>query len=125
MKIVTTEITPPADSDHALLERLRAATELLEAIAADRPLLDRLPEEDRERLHQAVAKVYHPDPIVRRRRLKAAERERRDAGIRREEEVLHGTGIRVLRRRPVFTTPNVFPPKAFEARDVERDETRY
>jgi NAD(P)-dependent dehydrogenase (short-subunit alcohol dehydrogenase family) len=125
MKTASIEMTPPADSDDALLERLRAATELLEAIAADRPLLDRLPEEDRERLHQAVAKVYHPDPIVRRRRLKAAERERRDAGIRREEEVLHGTGIRVLRRRPVFTTPNVFPPKAFEARDVERDETQY
>ena len=48
MKKVTTEITPPADNaDHALLERLRAATELLETIVDDRLLLDRLPAQDR------------------------------------------------------------------------------
>ncbi len=124
MKIVTTEITPPADSAApALLERLRATTGMLESIAADRTLLDRLPEEDRERLHQAVARVYHPDPIQRRKRMKAAERERRAAGVRREETVLHRTGIRALRRQSVFTTPNVFPPRGFEPRDVERDET--
>jgi len=124
MKIVTTEITPPADSgDHALQERLRAATELLESIATDRPLLDRMPEKDRERLHHAVARIYHPDPIQRRKRMKAAERERRAAGVRREETVLQGTGIRTLRRQSVFTTPNVFPPRGFEPRDVERDET--
>ena len=117
-------MTPPADNaERALLERLRATTELLESIADDRLLLDRLPAEDRERLHQAVARVYHPDPVARRRRMKAAERERRAEEVRREEEVLHGTGIRTLRRRPVFTTPNIFPPKGFEPRDVERDET--
>ncbi len=124
MTIATTGITPPADNPNfALLERLRAATELLVSIAEDRHLLDRLPVEDRERLHQAVARVYHPDPVARRRKMKAAERERRAAGTRREEAVLHGTGIRELRRRPVFTTPNVFPPRGFEARDVDRDET--
>jgi NAD(P)-dependent dehydrogenase (short-subunit alcohol dehydrogenase family) len=124
MKIATTEITPPADSANpALQERLRAATELLESVAADRTLLDRLPVEDRERLHHAVARVYHPDPIQRRKRMKAAERERRAAGVRREEAVLHGTGIRTLRRQSVFTTPNVFPPRGFEPRDIERDET--
>ena len=121
---LTTEFTPPpVNADQTLVERLRAATELLESIADDRLLLDRLPAEDRERLHQAVAQVYNPDPVARRRRMKAAERERRAAEIRREEEVLHGTGIRTLRRRPVFTTPNVFPPKGFEPRDVDRDET--
>ena len=124
MTISTTGITAPVDStDQALLERLRATTELLELIADDRLLLDRLPAEDRERLHQAVARVYHPDPVARRRRMKAAERERRAEEVRREEEVLHGTGIRTLRRRPVFTTPNIFPPKGFVPRDVERDET--
>jgi NAD(P)-dependent dehydrogenase (short-subunit alcohol dehydrogenase family) len=117
-------MTSPADNaDLALLERLRATTELLESIADDRLLLERMPAEDRERLHQAVARVYNPDPVVRRRRMKSAERERRVMEIRREEEVLHGTGIRTLRRRPVFTTPNVFPPRGFEPRDVERDET--
>ena len=120
MTTLTTEVTPAADNvDRALVERLRAATELLEAIADDRPLLERVPMKERERLHQAVARVYDPDPIARRRRLKAAERERRAVEIRREEAVLHGTGIRALRRRPVYTTPNVFPPKGFEPRDVE------
>ncbi len=124
MTIQTTEKTPAADGgDPALLERLRAATELLESVAADRQVLDRLPAADRERLHLAVARVYNPDPVERRRRVKAAERERRAAEIRREEAVLHGTGIRALRRRPVFTTPNVFPPKGFKALDVDRDET--
>ena len=125
MTTAKTDLMPPADDTAELLDRLRTATELLETIAADRPLLDRLPEEDRDRLHQAVAKVYHPDPIVRRRRLKATARERRDAGIRREEAVLQGTGIRALRRQSVFTTPNVFPPKGLELRDVERDETEF
>ncbi len=117
------DITPPeGNADLALLERLRVTTELLESIAADRLLLDRLPEEDRQRLHQAVAQVYNPDPVARRRRMKAIEREQRAAETRREEAVLHGTGIRTLRRRPVFTTPNVFPPRGFEPRDVKSDE---
>jgi NAD(P)-dependent dehydrogenase (short-subunit alcohol dehydrogenase family) len=122
---VTTPKAKRADSaDQAFLEQLRAVTELLELIAVDRPLLNGVPEKDRERLQQAVAKVYHPDPVVRRRRMKAAERERRKAQIRREDEVLHGTGIRALRRKPVFTTPNIFPPAGFEPGDVERDETQ-
>lgn len=32
--------------------------------------------------------------------------------------VLAGTGIRTLRAKPVFTTPNVFPPVGFEQADV-------
>ena len=75
-------------------------------VAADRSILDTLPEEDRTRLHLAVAQVYHPDPVARRLKLKAAERER----TRRDGEVLHETGIRTLRRKPVFTTPTFFPP---------------
>ena len=54
-------------ADPAFLERLRSATELLEAVAANRALLDRLPIEDRDRLHQAVAEFYNPDPVARRR----------------------------------------------------------
>ena len=36
--------------------------------------------------------------------------------------MLHETGIRELRRKPVFTTPNVFPPQGARAHDVDRDE---
>jgi NAD(P)-dependent dehydrogenase (short-subunit alcohol dehydrogenase family) len=111
--------TAPEVSDSALLEQLRSTIELLERVAADRAVLDGLPAADRERLHQAVARVFFPDPVARRRRLKDAERERRNAGKRQEDAVLDETGIRALRRRPVFTTPNVFPPADFQARDQE------
>ncbi len=95
----------------SLEERLRATVELLELIAGDWRLLDKLPAQDRRRLHEAVARLYDPDPVVRRRRMKAEERARKAAGAQREEDVLQKTGIRELRRKPVFTTPNVFPPK--------------
>ena len=97
-----------------LLERVRAATEVLETIAGDWSVLDRLPRTDRERLHRAVARVHNPDPRARRRRVRAVERQRKAAGAMRDDAVLDETGIRTLRRRPVFTTPNVFPPERFE-----------
>jgi NAD(P)-dependent dehydrogenase (short-subunit alcohol dehydrogenase family) len=99
------------DRDSALLlERARAVTEILEALGADWSQLERLPAADRERLLKAVAALHNPDRIARRRRLKEARRGRRADEVRREEEVLQGTGIRTLRRKPLFTTPNVFPP---------------
>src|SRR5262245_56853234 len=91
-------------------ESLRAAIELLERVAADWRLLDSLPAGERARFHDVVARLYNPDPKLRRQRLKAEERARKVAGIRREEGVLHNTGIRELRRKPVVTTPNVYPP---------------
>ena len=36
------------------------------------------------------------------------------AKVERDEAMLAESGIRVLRERPVFTTPNVFPPAGFE-----------
>ncbi|KQZ77865.1 oxidoreductase [Rhodanobacter sp. Root561] len=110
--------SPPEDADACLLERLRAAAELLESVAADRELLDRLPADDRQRLHQAVAQVYHPDPAARRIKLKAAEKARYASKVEAEESVLNQTGIRTLRRRPVFTTANLFPPQGFEPHDI-------
>jgi NAD(P)-dependent dehydrogenase (short-subunit alcohol dehydrogenase family) len=94
---------------------LRETVALLEQIAADWRLLDQLPAEDRKRFHDAIARIYNPDPVARRRRMKADERARKAAGIRRDEEVLHKTGIRELRRKPVFTTPNVYPPRQLAA----------
>ncbi len=95
---------------------------MLEAIAADLKLLDRLPAEERKRFHQAVAQVYLPDSTGRRRMLKAREREKTAAQTRRADAVLRETGIRALRRRPVFTTENFFPPEGFEARDIDADD---
>ena len=116
---------PPRAADErgpeALAADARACIAFLDAVAADRDLLDRLPAEDRGRLHQAVASVYHPDPVLRRQKMKAAERARNAAQVAREEAVLHETGIRELRRRPVFTTPNYFPPQDFVADDRDTD----
>jgi NAD(P)-dependent dehydrogenase (short-subunit alcohol dehydrogenase family) len=95
-------------------ERFRAATELLEVLAKDRTLLAELSVEERTRFLQAAGEVYCPDAAVRRRLLKAKQRERRAQRTQREEAALNQTGIRRLRRQPVFTTPNVFPPTGFE-----------
>ena len=112
----------PERASLSFLEQLRAAVDLLERLESDRNLLESLPAEDRNRLHQAVAQLYNPDPIARRRRLKAAERERSAAQIQRVGAVLQETGIRTLRRKAVFTTPNVFAPEDFKTRDVDPDE---
>ncbi len=84
--------------------------EVLESIATGRYLLDKLSSEDRERLHRVVAQVHNPDKQELRRMAKAAERARTEAQLQRIDAVLQETGIRTLRRKPVFTTPNYFLP---------------
>jgi NAD(P)-dependent dehydrogenase (short-subunit alcohol dehydrogenase family) len=103
-----------------LLDQVRAAIELLEILEGERGLLDQLPAGDRQLLHQAVAQFYHPDPVARRRRMKAAERQRNARAAERDGSVLQETGIRVLRRQPVFTTPNSYPPEP----ETQRPETQ-
>src|SRR5687767_8599252 len=101
---------------------LHDAIALLERLAADWRLLDDLSVEDRRRLHRAVARLYEPDSAARRRRDKDAARLERAARASQDEALLDATGIRTLRRRPVFTTPNVFPPPDFIPRDVPPTE---
>jgi len=108
--------------DPRFLQRLRTAAALLESIVADRGLLASVPAEDRHRLLNAAGAVYMPDTTARRRLVKATIRRRKAERVSREEQALSRTGIRTLRRQTVFTTPNVFPPRDFEARDVV-DET--
>ena len=114
--MATTEMPAVADAAD-VHQQLRAATDLLQRIAADWRLLDRFTAEDRRRLHQAIAGLSVPDPRAKRKRQKAAKAGR----VRREEAVLDQTGIRTLRGRPVVTTPNVFPPKRLEAHDVDHE----
>src|SRR5262245_28857167 len=99
----------PPVTDQRTRERLRETVELLESIAADRSVLAGVPEEERKRLLQAVANVYSPDRVERRRMSKIVDRQRRAARVKSDQGVLHETGIRSLRRKPVFHTPNVFP----------------
>jgi NAD(P)-dependent dehydrogenase (short-subunit alcohol dehydrogenase family) len=109
---------PVGGDDMQLLECLRAATQVLEQVAEDHSLLAQLPKDERDRLQRAIAGVYHPDPIARRQRMKAAERARNEEAIRKDDALLDDTGIRALRRKPVFTTTNYFPPTGFEANDI-------
>jgi NAD(P)-dependent dehydrogenase (short-subunit alcohol dehydrogenase family) len=106
----------------SLVERVSAAADALEMLDEHRELLDQLPAEHRQRLHLAVAQFYEPDPVARRRRVKAAERARNAAAAEQSGSVLDQTGIRALRRQPVFTTPNFYPPENFEQREATPDE---
>lgn len=109
-------------ADTPLVEQLRSAVDLLEAIASDTRVLEAVPTEERERLYRAVAQVHNPDPVLRRRVLKAAERRRNAEKVQRDRTLLDETGIRALRRKPIFTTPNVFPPPDFQPLDIDSDE---
>src|SRR5262245_559002 len=109
-------------TERLTVERLREAIELLESIAADRSVLAGVADEERKRLLQAVANVYSPDRVERRRMSKVVDRQRKAARVKSDQGVLHETGIRSLRRKPVFHTPNVFPTVSvadgFEPQDV-------
>ncbi|MEO5741560.1 MAG: SDR family oxidoreductase [Vicinamibacterales bacterium] len=107
------------------MERLRDAVALLEAIASDRTVLEGVPAEDRQRLLQAVALVYSPDRSERRRMAKAAARDRKAQRVRQDEVARAETGIRALRQKPIFHTPNVFPPERFEQEDVDDESAAY
>jgi len=89
-------------------DRLLEIIECLEAVAVDRSMLQGFPDQDRERFLRAVANVYHPDRVERRRMAKVVDKSRKALRVKQDDGLLHETGIRVLRRKPVFMTPNVF-----------------
>ncbi|MFZ4811219.1 MAG: SDR family NAD(P)-dependent oxidoreductase [Ilumatobacteraceae bacterium] len=105
--------------DDDLAGRLQAATELLELIVADRSLLNDLPVEQRTRLLAAAGDVYAPDVDVRRRQIKAERRAQKATKAVAHQERLGATGIRTLRAKAVFTTPNVFPPELVVADAID------
>jgi hypothetical protein len=91
---------PAETADQEFLERLRSATDLLEHLASNWAVLNAIPDPERERMHRVIAQLYNPDPIARKKRTKAFERERTATRIGRTEAVLDDTGIRTLRRKP-------------------------
>src|SRR3954471_14466753 len=117
--------TPPAestpDSTSDPIASARAAAEVLEKLAQDRALLLDLPVEERTRLLKAAGQIYCPDPAQRRQLLKARQRRKKDKRIQSDDRVLNETGIRQLRRKPVFTTPNQLAPAGFEPREDSGD----
>ncbi len=109
---------PIHEDEAALRQRLLEATALLQRIARSKDLLAGLSPRERTDLLNAAGDVFCPDPEERRLRVKAQRNRRRAEKLARDEEVLASTGIRTLRDKPVFTTPNAFPPEGFEQRDV-------
>ena len=104
--------------DAAIRERLREAIRTLELVAGNSGLLALIPADERVRLQQAAASVFNPDTRARRLLVKAVVKRRKAAQTRRDDGLLSETGIRKLRRRPVYTTPNIFPPESFEPLDI-------
>ncbi len=102
-------------------ERLRWVTEALEAIVHDRGLLAALSVDERTRLLTAAADVHHPDIEQRRRWSKASRRREKAERLERDEAVLADAGIRLLRNKPVFTTPDPPRPAVTEQTEVEDD----
>ncbi|HXT68982.1 MAG TPA: SDR family oxidoreductase [Vicinamibacterales bacterium] len=98
-----------------VVSRLRELTDFLEEVARNRSMLSELAPEERTRLIQAAGNVFNPDVAQRRHLVKAVEKRRKKDRVEKADGALHETGIRSLRRQTVFTTPNVFPPKALEA----------
>ena len=110
---------PTDDREAALRARLLETTVFLQQIARSKDLLSGLSTEERTELLNAAGDVFCADPEERRLRVKAQRNRRRAEKLARDEEVLASTGIRTLREKPVFTTPNVFPPEDFEQQDVD------
>ena len=114
------------EHEQVLAERLKAAIELLEQIARDRTLLQELSVEERTRLLSAAGDVFDPDVVARRRAAKELRRRKKNAKLAEDEATLAETGIRVLRSKPVFTTPNYeLPIEVDEERETLVDQHCY
>lgn len=110
-------------TDDDLAARLRGATEALEAVIADRSLLDSLPLDERTRLLRAAGDVFEPDVDARRRQIKAERKARKRERATNDQRALDETGIRSLRSKPVFTTPDVFAPEIAPVDQIEDHDT--
>ena len=101
--------------------RLRDAIELLEELCGDAQTLAELPDDVRTRLMTAAGQLSRPDRYIRKALSKALIRVRKRAKRDADRAVLDQTGIRALRRDPVFRTPLPRPEMAL-AEPVRDDE---
>src|SRR4029077_1626558 len=100
----------PTEIDWAT--ELERCAELLEEIAADHTLLSVVSQELRRRLVTAAGQISRPDRLAKRRLASALWRRERDDVRRADVAVLERTGMRTLRRAPVYPTPLPGPPGA-------------
>src|SRR5689334_17886644 len=106
------------DTENAA-QQLRAALHILEKAAANRSLLAELSPQEYSRLLKAAGEVFLPNPKEKRRFIKTRIRQRKAEKLQREQQALNQTGIRELRRRLVFTTPNPLPPPPLQPHEAE------
>ncbi len=116
-----------------LSDRVRAAIELLEQLGGDLRRLAELDEDLRIRLVTAAGQLSRPDRYSRKALGKVLARQRVKARRDADRALLDGTGIRALRREPVFRTPLPRPdwplaladdssPDAWAEAEARRDE---
>lgn len=98
-----------------LVARAREAVTLLEELAADSRLLARLDDETRLRLVKASGPLARPDRYMRKALAKQLHRQKVRAVRSADQAVLDQTGIRSLRKEPVFRTPLPMPAQALNA----------
>lgn len=103
-------------SEDDLEARVRAAVELLEKLGGELPKLAELDEDLRIRLVTAAGQLSRPDRYSRKALGKALARARFRARREADRAILDQTGIRALRREPVFRTP--LPKPTFTALDA-------
>ena len=99
------------------------ALEVLREVVAAPELTNQLDPADKADFLTAAGDVFCPDPEIRRRRTKLLKNQRRLDRLQRDEQTLAETGIRKLRNRPVFATPDVYPPENFEQDDIADNPT--
>ena len=102
-------------------QRLLDTLAVMREVISGPEMLGELDAEERADFLNAAGDVFSPDPEIRRRRTKLLQQRRRSERLQRDEAALDATGIRSLRARPVFTTPDVFAPRQFDQRDVDDD----
>ncbi|MBM4195198.1 MAG: SDR family oxidoreductase [Gemmatimonadetes bacterium] len=115
--------TPSSD----FTTQVAATIAFLETISENRAVLLALPEAVRARLLRIAGEVSRPDAVKRRQVIKAAKRiksaKRREV-VKEIEAQLHTTGIRTLRRQPVFLTPNYQLPGSLDSETIDDPDFR-
>ena len=110
----------PTDEPDVSDARVREAIELLEYLGADLRNLAELDEPLRIRLVSAAGQLSRPDRYMRKQLGKVLARQRVRAKRDNDRAILDQTGIRALRREPVFRAPLPRPVQALD--ELVRDD---
>jgi NAD(P)-dependent dehydrogenase (short-subunit alcohol dehydrogenase family) len=115
------EATAPIPFDHA---DVATVLRVLEALAEDRALLAHIPAETRRALLVAAGRVSRPERHETVRLAKALRRQDRLAARERDRALVEASGMRTLRKAPVFRPDLARPPEENETPPAELAEAR-